>query len=213
MWNFLFPPKCILCRNLLTNRQTDLCPECRKLAPEYFSAKRKIPFVAGWTAIWYYRDNVRRSIHRFKFYHHRHYAKSYGRLLGMKLLKEYPEGFDLLTWVPTGFLRKLGRGYDQSRLLARSVAKELGCRSVSLLKKVRNTPPQSRIRETARRQANVSGAYMVIHPTMVNGKRILLLDDVITTGATCQECARVLMTAGAKEIFCAAVATAHHDKK
>lgn len=213
MWNFLFPPKCILCRKLLTNRQTDLCPECRKSAPESFSAKRKIPFVAGWTAIWYYRDDVRRSIHRFKFYHHRHYAKSYGRLLGMKLLKEYPDGFDLLTWVPTGFFRKLGRGYDQSRLLARAVAKELGCQSISLLKKVRNTPPQSRIRETARRQANVSGAYMVINPTIVNGKRILLLDDVITTGSTCQECARVLMTAGAKEIFCAAVATAHHDKK
>lgn len=158
--------------------------------------------------MWYYRDDVKKSIRRFKFYGARHYGPAYGRLLGMKILKDYPDGFDVVTWVPVGFLRKLKRGYDQSRILAAFTAEELGYEPTPLLKKIRNTPPQSGIRDAAKRRANVLGAYQVICKEAVAGKRILLLDDVITTGATCSECARMLMTAGAKEVSCAAVAAA-----
>ena len=131
----------------------------------------------------------------------------------MKLLQDMPEGFDVLTWVPTGTLRKFFRGYDQSQLLAEAVAKELGCKSQKLLKKVRNTPPQSGINDAAKRRANVLAAYTVTDPRKVMGQRILLLDDVITTGATTSECAKTLMIAGASEVYCAAVAAASHHKK
>lgn len=211
-FNILYPPKCILCRKILGKGETDLCADCRKHAPEFIKSKRNIPFVARWTALWYYREDVKRSIHRFKFYNSRYYAASYGRLLGMRILKDYPDGFDVITWVPVGFLRKLGRGYDQSHLLAKAVAEELGYAPVQLLKKIRNTPPQSGIHGAAQRRANISGAYRVVNQDQLEGKRILLLDDVITTGATCSECSRMLMTAGAKEVSCAAVAAASHDK-
>lgn len=158
--------------------------------------------------MWYYSDDVKKSIRRFKFYGSRHYGPAYGRLLGMKILKDYPDGFDLITWVPVGFFRKLRRGYDQSRILADFTAEELGFDVTPLLKKVHNNPPQSSIRDAAKRRANVLGVYQVIDTSAISGKRILLLDDVITSGATCSECAKILALAGAKEVSCAAIAAA-----
>jgi predicted amidophosphoribosyltransferase len=81
------------------------------------------------------------------------------------------------------------------------------------LKKIRRTRTQSTIRGDAHRRANVLGAYKAIDPTQRAGKRILLLDDVITTGSTAGECARILLTAGAKEVHCAAVARARYAKR
>ena len=211
--NILFPPKCILCRKVLADRETDLCPACRKSVKDFTKSKRNIPFVARWTALWYYRENVKRSIHRFKFYGGRYLAPVFGWLLGMRLLQDYPDGYDLITWVPVGSLRSLKRGYDQSELLAAATAQELGYVPTKLLKKIRNTPPQSGIKDPAKRRANVLGAYRVVNPEAVAGKRILLLDDVVTTGATFSECARILMTAGAKEVSCAAIAAAFHNNK
>ena len=84
---------------------------------------------------------------------------------------------------------------------------------VKTLQKIRNTPPQSRIGDAARRRANVLGAYRAVDPKNFRGKRVLRLDDIITTGATASECARVLLTAGAKEVYCAAMAVADHNTK
>ena len=121
--------------------------------------------------------------------------------------------FDVLTYVSTGWLRRWKRGYDHAALLCEAVAKELGVDSVKTLKKVRQAKPQSRIKSEAARRANVLGAYQVIDPEPVKGKRVLLLDDIITTGATVSECAKTLLIAGAKEVYCAAVAAASHDNK
>ena len=210
--SLLFPRKCVLCRKVLTSQETDLCHECRKTAPELAKAKLKISFVAVWTAVWYYKDSVRGSILRYKFYGARSYAPVYGRLLAMKLQKE-DISFDVLTYVSTGWLRRLKRGYDHVALLAEAVAQELGVPAVKTLKKIRQTKPQSRIKGDAARRANVLGAYKVIDPASVKDKRVLLLDDIITTGATLSECAKTLLIAGAKEVSCAAVAAASHDKK
>lgn len=209
---FLFPPKCVLCRKVLKENETDLCRECRAHTPEFSKQTKKLPYLAGWTALWYYEGDVRRSILRFKFYNARSYAETYGRLLAMKLLQEETE-FDLLTWAPISRMRKWRRGYDQVELIARAVGKELGIAPVATLKKRRNNPPQSGIRDAARRRANVFGVYQVLDPQQISGKRILLLDDIMTTGATAGECARMLLTDGAKEVYCAAVASAYHNKK
>ena len=209
----IFPPKCILCKELLQKQETDLCHKCRLDAPTATKTKFNLSFIARWTAVWYYKDDVRSSLLRFKFSNKRSYALSYGRFLAMKLQTEEMDAFDLLTWVPVGFLRRLKRGYDQDALIADAVASELGITAVQTLKKVKNTPPQSGIRDASRRRANVLNAYRVTDPELVKGKRIMLIDDIITTGATVSECARVLLTAGAKEVNCAAVAVALHDKK
>ncbi len=210
--SLLFPPRCILCRGFLRKHQTDLCDDCRKTAPKFKKSHFKVSFVAGWTAVWYYKDTVRKSLQRFKFYGHRSYAPAYGRILAMHLEKEKPFVFDVLTYVPIAPLRRLHRGFDQVELIAQTVGAELGITPYKTLQKIRNTPPQSGISDPARRRANVLGAYRAVDPELVRGKRILLLDDIITTGATASECARMLLSAGAKEVFCAAVAVSTHKK-
>lgn len=213
MLRMIYPPKCTFCEKLLSREETDFCHHCRETVEKFTRAKRNIPFVAHWTALWYYKDTVRKSIHRFKFRYRRRYANTFGRLLAMKLSGSLAEDTDILSWVPVSGLRKLRRSYDQSELLCRAVSKELGIPVTRVLKKIRHTPPQSGILNAAQRKANVQGAYKALHPEALAGKRILLLDDVVTTGATASECARVLLTAGAKEVYIAAIAASTHDKK
>lgn len=213
LFALLFPPKCILCRKILSRQETDLCHSCRKETHLFSKAKHKIPFVENWTAVWYYSGNVRSSLLRYKFYNARNYAEVYGRFLAMRLLEDWPDGFDVLTWVPISDRRRRKRGFDQVELLASAVSRELDTAAVATLKKLRDTKPQSTMSDTAGRRANVLGAYRVKDPALIAGKTVLLLDDIITTGSTVSECARTLLTAGAKEVHCAAIAAAPHDKK
>ena len=115
-------------------------------------------------------------------------------------------------WIPISRQRKRKRGYDQVELIGISVAQALGMELVPTLRKVRNTKPQSAMGSAAHRRANILGAYEVIDPAIVRGKRILLLDDIITTGATASESARTLLTAGAREIRLATLAVASFEK-
>lgn len=210
---FLFPSKCVLCGKILHKDQLDLCKTCRAEISDHPKPKNPIQFLASRTVLWYYEGNVRQSLLRYKFSNRRSYAATYGRLLAMKLQREYPDGFDVLTWIPISAQRKLERGYDQVELIADAVAAELGMEPIRTLEKIRNNRPQSEISGSAERRANVLGVYRATDPELVRGKRVLLLDDIITTGATASEAARVLLTAGAGEITCAAVAAASHSKK
>ena len=211
--HILFPPKCVLCRKLLKKDELDLCRTCRVEAPEYPSGKRKLQFLDSFVAVWYYEGSVRHSLLRYKFYGQRNLAQGYGRMLAMRISEEHPDGFDVLTWIPISRRRKLRRGYDQCQLLAEAVGEELTLEPISALKKVRNNRQQSRIVGEAQRRANVLGVYQVPDPEIVQGKRILLLDDIVTTGATASEAARVLLTAGASEVHCAAVAASRKVNK
>ena len=212
-WELFFPPKCVLCKKVLGKEETDLCRDCREHQPEYTEHKIKLSFLAQWTGLWYYKENVRSSILRYKFYGRRSYGRSFGRLLAMKLMKEGWDDTDVLTWIPISRQRKFTRGYDQTELLAKAAAAELGLEPVPTLRKIRNTKPQSTMGDAAHRRANILGAYEVMDPAFIKGKRILLLDDIITTGVTASEAARTLLTAGAKEVKLATLAVASHDKQ
>ena len=209
--DLLYPPKCVLCGRPLTEEQTDLCHECRQSVKDFTFPKNNIPFVARWSALWYYSDNVRYSILRYKFYHKRSFARCYGRLLAMKLSQQMDD-FDVLSWIPIASLRKWRRGYDQVELIAKVISQELGIPLVPTLHKLRNTPPQSGLAGLSRRRANVLGAYKPINISQFEGKRVLLLDDIVTTGATASECARTLLTAHAKEVSLLVVASAVNEK-
>ena len=210
---WLYPEKCVLCGKLLQKQETDLCHRCRVEAPECPVNRSKYPYLNSWIALWYYEDMVRRSLLHYKFYGKRFYANTYARLLGMKLLREEKTDFDVLTWIPVSRKRKRQRGFDQVQLLADKLGRELGVEPMPVLKKIRNNAVQSGIAGQAERRANVLGVYQVIDPEKIEGKRILLLDDILTTGATAGECARVLLTAGAKEVHLAVIAAARQHKK
>ena len=212
LMDLLFPPKCILCGKLLEKDETDLCRACRVDSPQCHKNNLKFSFLDSWAAVWYYDGYIRKSLHRYKFNRARHYAPAYGRMLAMRLQEEYPDGFDVLTWVPVSRWRKFTRGYDQVELLAQAVGAELNMTPVRTLRKLRHNRPQSGISGIEKRRANVLGAYRVIEPQLVADRKVLLLDDIITTGATAGECARVLLTAGAREVHCGCVAVANKRK-
>ena len=210
--NLLFPPKCILCQRILQDTETDLCVSCRTNTQEHPTPKQKISFVAAWTAMWYYKDDVRYSILRYKFSGRRSYGAVYGKLLALHLLSKSDWNYDVITWVPVSRQRRWRRGYDQVELITLAMGEALGTQAVRLLTKQRHNQAQSGISGYAHRKANVLGAYRVNNPGMIAGKRILLLDDIITSGATVSECAKTLTIAGAGEVCCAAVAAANDQK-
>jgi ComF family protein len=212
----LFPEKCVLCGHILKKNELDLCRNCMIAQPDCPISMDKYPYLDRWTALWYYQDNVRRSLLKYKFYGRRNYTVSYGRMLAMKLLREDRTDVDVITWIPISEKRKRKRGFDQVELLAEKMTAELQIPAMPLLWKRRDNPQQSRIVGHAQRRANVLGAYEAIHKEEIAGKRILLLDDILTTGATAGECARILLEAGAKEVHFAAVAAArkkNQDRK
>ena len=209
--HLFFPPKCVLCKKVLSAEEMHLCQTCRENQPEFCTHKFKLSFLAQWTGVWYYKENVRQSILRYKFCGRRSYAAAYGHFLAQKLREEGMDNLDVLTWVPISQRRKRSRGYDQSELLAQAVAAELGIEVDRTLHKVRHNQPQSTMGGVAQRKANVLGVYQVCDPNLVKGKRILLVDDILTTGATASECARTLLTAGAKEVKLATLAVASHE--
>jgi len=101
-----------------------------------------------------------------------------------------------ITWVPLGTARRRARGYDQAEALARAVAKTMGGSARRLLERVIETPPQARRSGLTRRQA-LRGAFTATGPVP---RRILLVDDVLTSGATVASCALALRRAGAREV-------------
>lgn len=208
--DLLYPPRCLFCGKIL-REEKNLCWECRNTAPWYPDRKTKREFLDSVTAVWYYKENVRRGLLRYKFGHRLNMAAGFGRFLAAVIQRRYPEGFDILTWVPTSEKRRFDRGYDQAKLLAAAVGRELGRKPRRLLRKFRNNPAQSGISDAAGRRANVMGVYRLAGHADLKGKRILLIDDILTTGATAGECARVLKAAGAAEVHCAAVAASSRD--
>jgi ComF family protein len=159
----------------------------------------------------FYADLVRDSFHRYKFDGYRWYAPAYGRWMSDCLRDYLNEPVDLVTWAPLSRRRRHQRGYDQARLLAHEVAVSLGMEETQLLEKAVDTPAQSGLEGAAKRRANVLGVYALKPGADPAGKRILLVDDIVTTGSTLSECARVLKTAGAERVVCVTLARGRAD--
>ncbi len=107
---------------------------------------------------------------------------------------------ELIVPVPLFWLKKMRRGYNQAQILAEAVSRETGIPVLDGLRRTRFTRTQTRLSDK-RRTGNVQGAFDVRWPDAVAGKKILLVDDVMTTGATIQECARTLKEAGADRVY------------
>ena len=208
--DLLFPPKCPFCRRLLDSGDV-LCPKCQRDLP-WTQQEKTVEFLDSCVAPLWYEDDVRHSHHRYKFSGVRGYAGTYSLLMSQCATDRLDGEFDVVCWAPLSKRRRRKRGYDQSELLARGVAERLGLPLEPLLDKVRDTPAQSGQTDGAARRANVLGAYRTKSDKSVAGKRILLVDDVVTTGATLSECARVLRTAGAAGVCGLALAITPEKK-
>lgn len=154
----------------------------------------------------WYEGKVREGLLRFKFQGARAAAGPLGELVARCAAERFSGAFDVVTWVPVSRRRLRSRGYDQARLLAESACRLWEVRPEQLLQKITDNPAQSGLTEEAARRANVLGVYEAAEPERIQGCRILLVDDICTTGATLAECARVLREAGAADVVCAAAA-------
>ena len=174
---------------------------CRRAAPRF---RRAVSYGA-------YDGTLRELIHLFKY----NRIKPAGRLLGGFLDHALagtglPDSL-LLIPVPLWRNKRQARGFNQAEVIARAFASMQPSGGIQL-----DTASLARMRETAsqtgltrhQRRANVRGAFAVIRPEKVRGRSILLVDDVMTTGTTVNECSRVLLRAGAKEVLVATVARA-----
>lgn len=205
----LFPPRCAFCRSFLKGGAQGMCSECEKsIAYTRSDCRQTGDFFTVCVSPLYYEGSVRESMLRFKFKEATAYVKVYGKLIADCIRENLSGQYDLISWVPLSAARLKNRGYDQAMLLAMAAALELDDVAAETLEKHTDVPAQSTIGSEEKRRANISGVYRAADEELVAGKRILLVDDIVTTGSTLSECARILLSAGAAEVLCATLARA-----
>ena len=196
--DLLYPPKCPFCGRVLERGEEGWCASCQQDLPwtEPGGGKAVEGCAACLSPLWY-RDGAREGMHRYKFGGGRGHARLFGELMAQCLRDRWDGPVDLITWAPLHPKRKKERGYDQAELLAQRVGGLTGLPVESTLEKHRATAVQSQTEGDEARKANVRGAYRALPGLDLTGKRVVLVDDVATSGATLAECAAALRAAGA----------------
>lgn len=205
--DLLYPPKCPFCGHLLEKGEL-LCPECQSKLPwlSGAAAERTVELTGGCVSVLEYDERVKKAVHGFKFYGKSARSETFGLLIA-QCVREHDLAAEMVTWTPLSKRRLRKRGYDQAQLLAEKVGRELGLPVARTLEK-KHRPAQSGLNDEAQRRANVLGAYTAVNVESFRGKRLLLIDDVTTTGSTLSECAKTLRLAGAESVVCATLAKA-----
>ena len=174
------------------------CGACPRVMFRFARLVRLAPFAGP----------VRSGVHAAKYRRGGDAGGRLGRLLAEAAAARLAEmELDVVLPVPMHWLRRLQRGRDHSVELARPVARRLGLPVGDELVRVRNTPPQVGL-PASRRAGNVRGAFEARHRRGLSGARVLLVDDVMTTGSTMNEAARTLLEAGAERVVAAVIARA-----
>lgn len=208
--DFFFPRQCPFCGGIVGREL--LCDKCRKTLP-YTGERAVVDGRFGSAAApLYYEGAVREAVHRLKFKGKLGGLDCFGQLMAEMAAEHFSGAFDAITWVPVSRERLRKRGYDQARLLAASVCVDWHVAPQETLRKTVDNPAQSGLSDAAERRANVLGVYEAVHPEEIRGKRFLLIDDVLTTGSTLAECARVLREAGAADVLCLTLAMTRGKK-
>ncbi|WOC31181.1 MULTISPECIES: ComF family protein [Caproicibacterium] len=205
--DLVFPPRCPFCGELMKHGE-QTCKNCRTVLPSVFQKElfcvpeTVVPCYAPYA----YAGKVRDAILRFKFEQEPSVGVFFGRQMAilLKSLSNLPP-LDAVAAVPMTRWHRMRRGYNQSELLAKTAAAQLKLPYLRLLRKVKHSRVQHSLPAQAR-FGNVQGVYAA-RPAAV-GRKILLIDDIVTTGATLTACAEELLHAGASEVVCAAAAQA-----
>lgn len=217
-----FPERCQICGNIKPFLKP-YCPKCgidtKAISPLscpkcsqekcmcHSSAFIELPH---FTAVYYYQGQLKKSLHRFKFYHDPSYADVFGKAMAEKIKELYANAhFDAVCFVPMTKKDETVRGYNQSELLASRVANELKLPLVPCLEKQRSSLGQKTL-SASDRAKNLKGSFCVKKD--VSGKTLILCDDIKTTGATLRECSDILLSAGAKDVYCLCLALTPYIK-
>lgn len=200
----VFPELCPYCNRTIMYGFTE-CDECRdKLPPLHIQKYANGGYPCA--SRFYYEEQFAEAVKRFKFRGYKQYAASLATQL-FKAVEHYfgDEDIDVVTFVPMHKKRKRLRGYNQAELLARELAKLMILPCEPLLYTAKNNPVQHKCDTPAKRRDNVKGVYKPTDKERIKGRRILVVDDIFTSGYTLGECCKVLEKAGARKLFCATV--------
>lgn len=219
-FDFFLPRFCAACKTKLLPGENIICVKCltnihfaedQRIQHEFDRKFKTNGFIKDFTSLYVFERSkeFQELIHQLK------YNKRFriGLFIGNRIAFEKTElinnwKIDLIIPVPLHHLKKAERGYNQSYFIAKGLATSLNLKATeSVIKRVRYTESQT-LKNIHERQENVSGAFKIKRKKNIKGKNILLVDDVITTGATINECARQLLENGAKNIYAISAAIA-----
>lgn len=215
--DLLYPPQCLGCRQRLPDPAAPLCHRCvhnldRITAEDVEERLRRLPEASALDSVrvpWRFdaAGTVQRVQHQLKYGNRPRFGVKLGELMAERVGAFTPLP-DLIVPVPLHRTRLLERGYNQSAQLAQGLAETLGIPfSEDTITRTRATPSQTSL-SRPERWTNVSGAFSVTNPDFVAGKHLLLVDDVLTTGATLVAAAHALRHANAASVHAVALALA-----
>ena len=200
--NFLFPMKCGICNKILKEA---ICNNC--LNKLYKIEKVKIVNVKNCyynkhLYIFEYKGIIRTKIIQYKFRDKAYLYNFFAHImLKNKKIYRFIKSYDIIIPVSISKQRFKERGYNQTLLIAKELASNIENLELKndVLFKIKNTAPQSTLNK-AERKSNLKGAYAVKNETVIKNKKVLILDDVYTTGSTAKECSKLLKSTGVKHI-------------
>lgn len=193
--NLIFPPTCEICGKV----GTYLCDKCyfkiKKYEINYISKNKEI------FCMYRYKDKIRELLIDYKFNDKSYLYNFFSELLiKNKKVCKILKSCDIIIPVPLHKIRLHERGYNQSELIINDVAKKINLQvEINVLKKIKNIKPQSE-KGYKERMKDIKGVYIVENYERIIGKKVLVFDDVYTTGSTTNECKKVLLEAGAKKV-------------
>lgn len=200
--NLIYPQVCGICGEISSK---DICNRCKVKIKQLKRCKKHIYLTKSFDTHMYifdYKDLIREKILQYKFQEKTYLYKSFVKIiLNDKKVCGFLKSYDIIIPVPISKKRNKKRGYNQSKLIAKNITKQMQGLDYNdnILYKVKNTLPQSLL-EKEQRKSNLKNAYEVEKSEMIKNKKVLLFDDIFTTGSTAEECSKMLKLAGAKEI-------------
>ncbi len=183
--------QCVYCGREIPQEEL-ICADCGIKEEQL---KNRDGFAGGILYAYRYEDIVRKLIHQFKYDDMPRYSMFIAQRMA-EFLEGYDVSADLIAYVPIHKNRLKMRGYDQTELIAQHLGLLLGVPCCCALRRTRDTAPQYRLSKQKRRE-NIRNAFALGEDVALEGKNILLVDDIYTTGATVGECMKVLAGAGA----------------
>lgn len=218
--DFFLPRFCVACSVKLNSNENILCGHClsnikraspQRIKREFDRKFRDSKIIMDFFSLFVFEKDkeLQHAIHALKYNNNFSVGKFFGNYLATEMNnKNLNWDIELIIPIPLHKLKKAERGYNQSLYIAYGVSailqKKINSKSV---KRIRYTESQTSM-NLNEREKNISGAFKVVFPKAIKDKSILLIDDVITTGATISECGKVLIEAGAKKVYAASVGIA-----
>lgn len=196
--SFISSPACMKCGKEIGSREQEYCADC---------IRRKKSFTRGF-ALLNYDSRAAVSMAAVKYHNKREYLDFYARAAALRFKKQFRQaGIQVIVPVPVHASRLKARGFNQAAVLAEKLSAELGIPWEELLIRVKKTDPQKSL-GSAERLKNLRGAFEA-EQKAGKWERVLLVDDIYTTGSTAEICSRALLKTGVKQVFVFAVCIGH----